>query len=120
MKITYEKLFLAYPALARLAERELPVSESVKVARLVAAFDPEAKIAHGQRIRIYEKYGERKGGDIYVPSEKRTAFEREIAELNRTEAEIPTRKITVKSDVRISAADVCVLSEFVEFEVSGE
>jgi len=123
MKIKLSELSLAYPALVKLAQVNLPIKVSFSLLRYSKHIESEFKIFSELREKIFKKYGEQEGNNIVVPKEKIEEFNKEITELMETEIELtpkeskPSIKISDLGDnVKISIADISALEAIIDFK----
>jgi len=99
MKLKVAEILGANEALAQLGEIDLPISTSVKVARLRKIVGDEANIHLGLRQDLFKKHGKpNKDNQIEVPKANMEAFMKELNELLVQEVEVDWPKIKLPDD----------------------
>ena len=116
MKLTYEKISSALPALSKLSKLDLKAVEAVKLARLIGKVEAELKPLEKTRTTLFRKYGEEvENGTYKIKPENYDTFSKEYRELLETEIDIDADKVVIESDIAIDAASVLALGEMVTF-----
>ena len=116
MKLTYEKISSALPALSKLSKLDLKAAEAVKLARLLGKVESELRYFEETRMSLFKKYGKEQNGGYEILNEKRGDFLKEYRELCNTEIELEAEKVNIRSEISIDAASVLALDGIVEFE----
>lgn len=119
MKVTYSEIVSANPALETLSKKELTVKEAVKLARLIKKLNAELEVFSEKQKEFCERYGTlSEDGTQYrfEDTKKRTTFEKSMAELLAFEIDFEEEKISIKSNIKLQAADVISLESFIDFE----
>jgi len=66
MKIKLSELSLAYPALVKLAQVNLPIKVSFSLLRYSKHIESEFKIFSELREKVFKKYGQQEGNNIVI------------------------------------------------------
>ncbi len=109
----------SWNALNSLFEKELPISASFNVERLISMLEQPIMSYERRRIELLEKYGEKKDDGSYeVSGELLGELDSKFKELVDVDIDINIPEITIplSSDLKLSAKDIRVLKEFVKFE----
>ena len=112
MKLTYEKISSALPALSKLSKLDLKVVEAIKLARLIGKIEAELKPLEKTRATLFRKYSEEvENGTYKIKPESYDTFSKEYRELLETEIDIDADKVVIESDIAIDAASGLALGE---------
>lgn len=119
MEVTYSEIVSSKAALEALSKKELSVKEAVRLARLIKKLNSELEIFGEKQKEFCEKYGKLSEDGmqyLFEDSENRAEFERKMTELLAFKIDIGEEKISIKSDIKLPAADVINLETFIKFE----
>lgn len=105
------ELVLATEALARLAMMELPAPIAFKVARTVRPLALELQTYEAQRVKLIQKFGERRENQFTVLAIKRTEFDKEYEALLDVDIEIEIMKLLpdMLDELKVTPADLILL-----------
>lgn len=116
MKTKLKSILNARDAVQRLAKQSLPVAVSYRVTKLVNAMNVELAIYEKERVKLCEKYGSlNETGEKYIIREG-DGFSEEFNTLLDFDIELDVQKIILPVSLLITAADLLLLSDFVEIE----
>lgn len=115
----------ALPSIRKIAGQDLRAKTLYRVSLLLDRFDGELKAYDETREKLIEKYcdKDKKDGKVIPKPECAADFEREMLELLDMEIDMDVMKpveIPADEDIRISYADLCLLSEFIKIKFEEE
>ena len=113
----------ALPSIRKIAGQDLHAKTLYRVSLLLDRFDKELKAYDETREKLIEKYCDRKDGKVIPKPDCAADFEREMLELLDMEIDMNGMKpveIPADEDIRISYADLCLLSEFIKIKFEEE
>lgn len=115
MKTTIKALVNADSTIARLAEKELPVNQSYRLAKFIKAFVTEFDVYNAERIKLCNKYGtlDKDNGVYKFEGESREKFNADINVLLSQEVELDVKPIDI-SGLELSAQDIISIEPFIE------
>ena len=119
MKIKFSKLIEATEAFRKLSQQELEIKKAVEVSRLIKKLEKEYEVFKENYTKLVKKYGKLKNEDSGVyefDDVNRDKFNEEVEKLMNIECEIDTEKIEIGDDIRLSAAQVIALDDFISFK----
>ena len=108
----------AVPALNKLGNSEMKLTEAYKLQKLLTAIQVEIDFFNKNQLKIIEENGEiQASGDFKIDEGKREIYAKAMDELALTEVEpvFTKMKIAVTENIQLSANDIGVLMPFVEF-----
>ena len=108
----------AVPALNKLGNSDMKLSESYKLQKLLSAVQVEIDFFNRSQVKIIEQHGVIKdGGEFIIDEDKRAIYAKAMDELAQTdvEPEFSKMKIAVSENIQLSANDIGSLMPFVEF-----
>jgi len=118
MKLKIAEILGANEALTQLGELSLPISTSVKVARLQKKVGDEAAIHLELRNNLIKKYGKlskEKQGQIEVPPNKIAEYLGELNELLTQEVDVDWPKLTLPEEgVNVKPNVLAALLDLIE------
>ena len=118
IKTTLNSIVKAKTALAKLADKDLPVMQSYNIAKIIRQADNALLPFEDARIRLCEKYGtldDSKKQYRINPADNST-FQQDMNELLSQTVEIEAEKIKVTENVTLSAKDIIDLEDFLLLE----
>jgi len=117
------KIINAIPALNKLGNSDMKISEAYKLQKLLSAVQVEIDFFNRNQMKIIEANGVIKdNGEFIIAEDKREIYAKAMDELAQTdvEPEFSRMKIAVTENIQISANDIGALEPFVEFTEGGE
>ena len=123
MKISNERLINDYPALSKIANKELPIKASYAIAKNLAKIESEIKIYEKERNKLIEKYAEKDDeGKVKADESGQIAFidskgwAKDIKDLLTIENEIDMHKFSIEAfgDCNISASELMLIDYMIE------
>jgi len=112
------KIINAIPALNKLGNSNMKMTEAYKLQKLLSALQVEIDFYNKNHFELIEKHGQIKDdGTFSIDKEKQNDFLKAMNELSQTEVEpeFTKMKIIINENVQISANDITALIPFVEF-----
>jgi hypothetical protein len=118
MKIKVGEIVASRESLAKLIGKELPVKAAFRLSRVVKTLNTELKDFEEQRMKLIQKYGEKKEGQedtMIVKPENMEAFSTEMEALFTEEIEVSYEPVTVADlgNVQITPSDMVALEKFI-------
>ena len=117
------KIINAIPALNKLGNSDMKISEAYKLQKLLSAMQVEIEFFNRSQLKIIEENGViQENGEFLIAEDKRAIYAKAMEELAQTdvEPEFSRMKISTSENIQISANDIGVLEPFVEFAEGGE
>ena len=119
MTITFKKLIEATDAFRKLSGQEMEIKKAVEVSRLLRKLEKESEVYKENYTKLIKKYGkltDEETGKYEFDEDAGKKFSEEVMKLLELECDIDSGKITIDDDVRLSAAQVIALEDFIEFK----
>lgn len=119
MKIKFSKLVEATEAFRKLSAQDLEIKKAVEVSRLIKKLEKEYEVFKGNYTKILQKYGKLKdeeAREYEFVGDNREKFTHEVEELMNIECTIDSEPIEINDDIRLSAAQVIALEDFIRFK----
>lgn len=116
MKLTLETIFNGHKALGALAQKDLSITTSFKVAKLIKAVDAELETFNAQRTKILESVGatlNEDGSQYNIPENKRLEFANKLNELLSIEVEVPDKLDISGENISIAPGLLLDLDPFI-------
>jgi len=113
----------AIPALNKLGNSDMKISEAYKLQKLLSAVQVEIDFFNRSQLKIIEGKGVvKENGEFIIDKDKREDYAKAMDELAQTDVDpvFTKMKIAVGENIQLSANDVGVLLPFVEFTEEGE
>ena len=124
MKIKIESLVNAQNALSELAQKNLSIATSFKVAKLIKAAQAELQTYDEQRRKLLENVGSKldeSTNQYIIPKDKRENFAMMYRDLLDVEIDLPGEKINITDEkITLSPETLLLLEPFVEFGGEGD
>ena len=108
----------AIPALNKLGNSDMKISEAYKLQKLLTAIQTEINFFNKNQLKIIEENGVIKdSGEFIIDEDKREIYAEAMDELAQTDVEVVFSKmrISVTEKIQISANDIGTLTPFAEF-----
>ena len=112
------KIINAIPALNKLGNSNMKMTEAYKLQKLLSALQVEIDFYNKNHLELIEKHGQIKDdGTFSIDKEKQNEFVKAMNELSQTEVEpiFTKMKIIINENIQRSANDITALTPFVEF-----
>lgn len=116
IKTTINSIVKAKTALAKLADKDLPVMQSYNIAKIIRHADNALLPFEDARIRLCEKYGtlDDSKKQYRINPADNFAFQQDMNELLEQPVSIDAEKIKLTDDITLSAKDIIDLDGFLE------
>lgn len=116
IEITLNSIIKAKTALKKLAEKDLPVSQSYNIAKIIRQADSQLLPFEDARIKLCEKYGtfDKSQNQYVINRANNDDFQRDMNELLEQPVSIDAEKIKLTDDITLSAKDIIDLDGFLE------
>lgn len=119
MNVKISTILEAQPALEAFARKDLSITTSFKVAKLIKAVNTELEAYNEQRIKLLESIGStlsEDGKQYQIPMDKRAEFAESMDQLVSIEVTVPD-KINISGEkISISPDILLALEAFVEID----
>lgn len=124
MQVRLGALKVAVPILSKLSEeRDMRAASAYKLSRLLKVFSKELDDFEAERVKLVQKYGEKKSGDdgetvVVTDPEKMKLFVAEFNDLVATEVDFQANKLKPEDfeGAHLSAQDFLALEFMIEEE----
>lgn len=127
IKLTVNEVLNIVPALQELAGKNFPGATTFKIARLIRETDKEVKTFEEERMKIVNKYGEKKengevnvkdDGTVKIMEDKIEKCNQELVELLNTEVEINAGKLKeeIFDTVELTPSLALSIEPIIDFE----
>lgn len=120
MTIKLENLVNGAAALNELAQKDLSIAVSYRVAKLLKAAKAELDIYNEQRIKLLQDVGSTlsdDGSQYYVPEDKKAEFAEKYNQLSNIEVELPDRVDISGENITMSPDLLIALEPFIKIEM---
>jgi hypothetical protein len=109
----------AVPALQKLSDLPLPYNISYRLTKIFARLQTDVDYLSKERLKIFQKYGERQDGDTYTLHDptNRKAAQKELSKLFDVDVDlkITPLKVPIDRNFKLSVNDILSLSKFIIF-----
>lgn len=101
-------------SLAKLLDKELDIELSYSLMKLVKEVDAKALTFNEAKMKLFNKHGDEKDGQIKVRPEEMEEFNTEMIKITSLEEDYSFSKVKLPKDIKISVKDLIVLDSIIE------
>ncbi len=117
INVTNGNLYNAFPVLKKLAEKEMPVKVSFRLAKLLNEISGDVRTIETERYKIGERYGtlNESRTEFIILEENAEAFKNAVTELSEIEISVNADKIPLSEEITVSASDLMLIESFIDY-----
>lgn len=115
MIVTYKTMINAQEALLSLAQTELPIKQSVALARLLKKYNEELGLLDQQRLKLLQEYGQITDTGYTPDNTRLEEFNEKLNELLDIQTDLGMDPVTLTPE-RVDAKTVLLVEDFIKFE----